>query len=405
VSAAGADDAVPTVPPSATVDGHGAIEELPSLVEETGGRRVLLICGRHSFEASGAARVLPALERHADVRRWDEHRPNPTAEDIRAGLAVAHAHQPDVIVGIGGGSTLDTAKVVAALHATDDGGDLDRLTLSIEGHALPGSRSVGLLLVPTTSGSGAQVTHFATVYVGATKHSVAGAALLPDRIVLDPALATTGSRYQRASSGIDALAQAIESLWSVGGDACSRDDAEAAIRLMMPALLAFADAPDRESAAAMARGSQRAGDAINRSRTTLPHALSYAITQQVGLPHGHAVAHTLPAVLAHHLAASDAAIVGVTPSEHRRTMKRLTEALGASGPDDAVARIERLIVDLGLRDSATSGHAAIVAQANLLAASVDPVRMHNNPVRFTPDALRTLVLAGTGAPADGRPLQ
>jgi alcohol dehydrogenase class IV len=249
------------------------------------------------------------------------------------------------------------------------------------------------------------VTHFATVYVGTTKHSVAGAALLPDRIVLDPALAMTGSRYQRASSGIDALAQGIESLWSVGGDARSRDDADAAIRLMMPTLLAFADAPDREAASAMARGSQRAGDAINRSRTTLPHALSYAITQQVGLPHGHAVAHTLPAILGNHLAASDDAIVGVTPSEHRRTMERLVDALGASGPDDAVARVERLVRDLGLRDPATSGHAAIVARVDQLAASVDPVRMHNNPVRFTPDALRALVLAGTRAPADGRPLQ
>ena len=66
---------------------------------------------------------------------------------------------------------------------------------------------------------------------------------------------------------------------------------------------------------------------------------------------------------------------------------------------------ERVFADPGLRDSATSGHAAIVAQADLLAARVGPVRMHNNPVRFMRDALRTLVLAGAGAPADGRSLQ
>ncbi len=396
-----AGDEVPTVAPDATVVGHGAIERLPALLAATGAQRVLLVCGQHSLEASGAARILPTLERQVELRRWDKHRPNPTTEDIRAGLAVAHAHRPDVIVGVGGGSTLDIAKVVAALQAADDGSDLNRLARRLEGHTLTERRRVGLILVPTTSGSGAQVTHFATVYVGTTKHSVVGPALLPDSIVLDPALAMTGSRAQRATSGIDALAQAIESLWSVGGDARSRDDAEAAIGLIMPALLAFADAPDPMVAEIMARGSQRAGEAINRSRTTLPHALSYAITQRVGLPHGHAVAHTLPVVLERHLRATDSEIVGITPSEHHRRMERLVAALGADGPDDAVARIERLVVDLGLRDPEASGHAAIIAQAGLLSASVDPVRMHNNPVRFTRSALRGLILAGTGVSDDG----
>lgn len=385
----------PAVAPGVAVVGHGSIDRLPELLREAGARRVLLIHGRTSLEASGAARVLPELERDVALRRWAEHQPNPTVEDVTAGLAVARAHAPDLIVGIGGGSTLDTAKIVAAFTAVDDGSDVGRVARRIEEQAAAATRDVGLMLVPTTSGSGAQVTHFATVYVGTTKHSVAGAALLPDRIVLDPALAMSGSAHHRAASGIDALAQAIESLWAVGGDATSRADAVAAIRMLLPALVRFTHAPDDADAEAMATGSQLAGVAINRSRTTVPHALSYALTQQVGLAHGHAVAHTLPAVLARHLAADAADIVGIGVSEHRRNMDRLLDTLDVRDADEAVARVESIVRDLGLRDPERSAHPAIVDRVDDLARSIDPVRTGNNPVAFTHDELRAILLEGT----------
>lgn len=395
-------DEVPTVRDGATIVGSGAIERLPGLVAATGAQRVLLVCGRSSFASSGAARILPALEAGASVHRWEAHRPNPTIEDVVAGLAVARTHRADVVVGIGGGSTLDTAKLVAALNSADDGSDPERTARTIASHDAGGERDVGLLLAPTTSGSGAQVTHFATVYVGTTKHSVVGAALLPDRIVLDPALATSGSAYLRACSGIDALAQAIESLWAVGANEVSRRDAEVAIGLLLPAVVRFSRTPDEASAEAMALGSQRAGAAINRSRTTLPHALSYALTQEVGLPHGHAVAHTLPIVLDRHLHAPDDALTGVTAAGHRRTLARLIDALGAADADDAVTRIETVVTDLGLRDPDRSRHETILAQAERLAGSVDPVRLANNPVRFTVADLRDIVRAGA-RDVDGRP--
>ena len=376
-------DSIPTLAPDAVITGHGAIERLPGLVAATGAKRALLICGRTSFEASGAARILPTLEGQVALRRWDEHRPNPTVEDIAAGLAVAAEHRPDLIIGVGGGSTLDTAKLIAALSAVEDGSDVGRVARRLESREASGDRDVYLMLVPTTSGSGAQATHFATVYVEDVKHSVAERTLLPDRIILDPALAMSGTSYQRAVSGIDALAQAIESMWAVGGDEQSRSTAENAIQLLLPAIVDFAHHPDPATAVAMATGSQLAGEAINRSRTTLPHALSYAITQQIGLPHGHAVAHTLPAVLARHLAPEVDAIVGVTPAEHRRNMDRLCDALGRSQQGDPVAYLERLVRDLGLRDPQRSAHARIRAAVDALIASADPVRSNNNPVHFS----------------------
>lgn len=381
-------DSIPTLASDTLIAGHGSIEQLPGLVAATRAKRVLLICGRTSFKASGAARVLPALERQISLRRWDEHQPNPTVEDIAAGLKVAAEHRPDLIIGVGGGSTLDTAKLISALSAVEDGSDVGRVARRLESQEATDARDVGLILVPTTSGSGAQATHFATVYIEDTKHSVMGLALLPDRVILDPALAMSGTSYQRAVSGIDALAQAIESMWAVGGDEQSRSAAENAIQLLLPAIVAFTHNPDPKTAAAMAVGSQLAGEAINRSRTTLPHSLSYAITKQIGLPHGHAVAHTLPAVLARHLAPEVGAIVGVTPTEHWRNMDRLCDALGTSRRGDTVAHLETLVRDLGLRDPQRSAHARIRAAVDALITSADPVRSKNNPVSFSYRDLR-----------------
>lgn len=386
---------VPVVAPGATVTRLGAINQLPRLLLSIGARRVLLVCGQTSFEASGAARILPALERDFALRRWDEHRPNPTVDEIAVGLRVAAEHRPDVVVGIGGGSTLDTAKLVAALSAIEDGSDVGRVKRRIEEQEVAEDRVVGLILAPTTSGSGAQVTHFATVYLDKTKHSVVGAALLPDRIVLDPELAMSGTGYQRAVSGIDALAQAIESMWAVGGDERSRDNAEAAIQLLSPALVSFSHEPVTRTAQAMATGSQLAGLAINRSRTTLPHALSYALTQQAGLAHGHAVAHTLSAVLARHFAAKPTDLTGVTPREHRRNMARLRDALGVADADGATELISAIIHDLGLRNPERSSHSVIATKAYEVAQSVDQARARNNPVRFTPANLRSILLEGT----------
>lgn len=386
---------VPVVAPGATITGLGAINQLPRLLLSSGARRVLLVCGQTSFEASGAARILPALERAFALRRWDEHRPNPTGDDIAFGLRVAAEHRPDVVVGIGGGSTLDTAKLVTALLATEDGSDVGRVKRRIKKLEVAEDRAVGLILAPTTSGSGAQVTHFATVYLDKAKCSVFGAALLPDRIVLDPELSMSGTSYQRAVSGVDALAQAIESMWAVGGDERSRGNAEAAIRLLHPALVSFSHEPDTRTAQAMAKGSQLAGLAINRSRTTLPHALSYALTQQAGLAHGHAVAHTLPAVFARHFTAQPTDLTGVTPREHRRNMARLRDALGVADAEGAIELITAIISDLGLRNPERSLHTVITSKLYEVAQNVDQARARNNPVRFNHANLRLILLEGT----------
>jgi len=254
------------------------------------------------------------------------------------------------------------------------------------------TRHERLVLVPTTSGSGAEATHFAVVYIGHEKYSIGGDAMRPDVIALDPTLAISGSPYQRATSGIDAICQAIESLWAVSATDHSRHFARTALRILVPAIERFVHHPDPESAHAMCIGSHFAGRAIDISRTTAAHALSYGLTKRYGLSHGNAVALTMPAFIAAHATSpTDRLQPGITPLSHERAMCTIVAALGTSTAPQASNRFRELTRVLGLMPTLDSD-LPIGIVADQLITTVNAERLANNPVRFTAAELRTLVI-------------
>lgn len=363
--------------------GDGARWLLPHVVTDLGARRVLLVTGGRSFKASGAAVVRPALDAVAEVTHWAGVTPNVDSAALAGGLAAMDRARPDLVVGIGGGSTLDMAKLLCAHQGLAE-------VQAVEDRIRSGaaaSRRTGLVLVPTTSGSGSEATRFAVVYVDGTKHSVAGEALLPDVVVLDPQLTSGTSAGQRATSGIDAVAQAIESLWAVAADGASRRAAGDALALLLPAIEGYVHGEDPALARAMAVGSHLAGRAIDRSRTTAAHALSYGLTTRFGLPHGHAVGLTLAPFLAVHATADRSALrEGVDPDGHAVVMRQIAAALGADTPGEAPEHFRALLVRLGL-EPRLSVAAGRVVDVETLARGVDPQRLANNPVELTHEDL------------------
>jgi alcohol dehydrogenase class IV len=377
--------------------GDAAVRRVPSLAAElmaglvggSGAGRVLLVCGRASFEASGAAAILPALRRSARLVRWSEFAPNPDATDLLAGLRVAHRLRPDLVLGVGGGSAMDMAKLLCGFDGLTD---LPRLRRAIRAGRPVTARRPGLVLVPTTSGSGSEATHFAVVYIGEQKFSVAGPALRPDAVVLDPSLSRSGSAYQRATSGIDAVCQAVESLWAVGATDASRRWARWALSLLLPAIEQYVAAPTPESARAMAIGSHLAGRAIDISKTTAAHALSYPITTRYGVAHGHAVALTLGGFIEAHGAADPARLrPPVLPADLAIALDTVVTAFGAADPADAGRRFVALARRLGL--SMRAAELGIdVDGLRSVAAGVNAVRLGNNPVAYSEDELATLLV-------------
>ena len=183
---------------------------------------------------------------------------------------------------------------------------------------------------------------------------------------------------------LDAVTQAIESLWAVGATSASRAWARRALACLLPAIAPFVADADETAARAMTIGSHLAGRAIDLSKTTAAHALSYALTKRYGVSHGHAVGLTLGAFLAaHDPAAAPRLRPGVDPAAHAAAMADIYHLLGVSDGRAARTRFEALMRQIGLPTSLSEVGVTTAAERVALAESVNPERLGNNPVDFT----------------------
>jgi alcohol dehydrogenase len=218
-----------------------------------------------------------------------------------AGLAqschtYASATRPvEAIVALGGGSVMDAAKVLAAAD-----GDFEKVKRHLETGSSDGLGHIPIIAIPTTAGTGSEVTSWATVWDTAAmkKYSLARETLYPEAALVDPLLTLGLPRAVTISTGLDALSHALESIWNVNANPVSSALAEVAAREVLEALPLLADDLGSEALRTrLARASLFAGLAFSNTRTALAHALSYHLTLHHGVPHGIACSFSLPMVM------------------------------------------------------------------------------------------------------------
>ena len=296
--------------------------------------------------------------------------PNPLYEDVCKGVFEYNSKQCDSIVAIGGGSTIDVAKCIKLFCKMDGNSNYLRQEFTDSG--------VPLIAIPTTAGTGSESTRYAVIYYEGKKQSITHESIIPDYVVLDPEMLRTLPLYQKKCTMLDALCQGIESWWSVN----STDESKAYSKTAVTEIIAHMDAyltnpDDMEAAGHIMSASNYAGRAINITQTTAPHAMSYKLTSMYHIPHGHAVAVCLPRVwrymLAHIENTSDA-----RGAEYlKAAFMDISKCMGFAEPEGAVSWFEELLVRLEV--AAPKGNEE---DALILAESVNPVRLKNNPVRI-----------------------
>jgi len=265
---------------TALLTGRGSFAKVPGLCAD---RRVVVVASTGALQRCLAAEWLPP-----GARTFTAFHPNPTVEQAMAAARLCRACGADLVVGLGGGSTLDVAKAGRVLPA--DPGEADQI---IAGRRPAATVGPELLLVPTTAGTGSEVTSFATLYQGHRKVSLDTPAARADIAVVDPTLTETCSPRLTWSCAFDCLAHAVESLWSVRSTVESRELAAAALRLLVPVLRHADELPGPAERDDLSRASTLAGQAIDITRTTAAHAMSYPLTAHLGIPHGLACALNL----------------------------------------------------------------------------------------------------------------
>ena len=292
--------------------------------------------------------------------------PNPDLADATAGAELFQREKCDGLVSIGGGSSIDTAKAIKAFLNV-------RSFDEIASNHYPDHMTVPHIAIPGTAGTGSEATQTAVVYVNGKKISLNHPDLLADGVILDAELLETLPLYHKKSCALDALAQGIESYWCNSATPDSRVHSYLAILGVLDNLKAYL-AGDSHAASEMLDASFQSGKAIQITRTTAAHAMSYQITKMFGLAHGHAVMITLPALWE---MASDR-------EEMKTVLKELSGFMRLGDPLMVPRLLKGMMLDLDMKIPEMPDQNTL----DILTDSVNAERLSNHPVFMSREDVR-----------------
>ncbi|MDW4525310.1 iron-containing alcohol dehydrogenase [Rossellomorea marisflavi] len=276
--------------------GWGSLDQLIPEVEKTGAKKILVVTDPQLVELGLSTKVTaPLVEKGFDVTVYHDVVPEPPLEVGEKLVSFTKEGGFELVIGIGGGSALDLAKLTAVM-AGEEGSVADYLNLS--GTKEISSKGLPKILIPTTSGTGSEVTNIAVLSLASTKDVVTHDYLLADVAIIDPELTLSVPPKVTAATGIDALTHAIEAYVSKNASPVSDALALQAIRLISGSIrTAVRDGKDRQSRIDMSYGSYIAGLAFFNAGVAGVHALAYPLGGQFHISHGESNAVLLPYVM------------------------------------------------------------------------------------------------------------
>ncbi len=289
----------------------GASRKLPEIVGSFGAKRVLLVTDK-GVRSAGLTKAAEAALAEAGVTLdvYEDVVADPPSTVIEAAAKRARELGTDLVLSIGGGSALDTAKLVAYLAKSDE--PLD----AIYGVGLAKGDRLPLILVPTTAGTGSEVTPISIVTTPTTeKKGVVAPKLLPDWAVLDPELTLGLPSHVTAATGIDAMVHAIEAFTSKNKKNPISDQlAKQALALLSANIrTACTDGKNLEARSGMLLGSMLAGMAFANAPVAAVHALAYPVGAIFHVPHGLSNALVLMGVMRFNLSHAEALYAELAP--------------------------------------------------------------------------------------------
>jgi len=331
------------VGPGRIVFGVGSRADLAKEIRGLGGLRPLIVTYPETAMASNVHQIVRMLESDGmEVYVYDEAEPEPrieTAEDL---AAFTREGEFDLIVGLGGGSAMDLAKI-ASISVANPGQVRDYL-----GFNLVPKKGAPLICMPSTSGTGSEVTMFSVLTVGKKKMDVVTPHIIPDLALVDPVLAVTMPSSVTAGTGMDALSQAVETMTSLAATPLTDALALTAIQLIGKWLkVAHSEGNHLEARSGMALAATISGLAFGSGKLTLGHSLAQTFGPRKGIPHGVSCGIALPYVMEFYLP--------VVPEK----LSLIAEAMGvetsglsvSQAAMNAIGVVKKLADDIGIASS------------------------------------------------------
>ncbi|WPK13250.1 iron-containing alcohol dehydrogenase [Lysinibacillus louembei] len=326
--------------------GWGSLNYLSEEVQRLRGQNILLVTDPFLHEMGLTQKIIAPLEAlNLTINVYTKVVPEPPLAVAEELVAYAREHQSDMVIGLGGGSALDLAKL-AGIITVHEGDVKDYLNLTATRKLL--HKGLPTILIPTTSGTGSEVTNIAVLSLETTKDVVTHDYLLADVAIVDPELTMSLPPKVTAATGVDALTHAVEAYISRNASPVSDALALQAIQLISGSLrTAVKDGQNKEARIAMSYGSYLAGLAFFNAGVAGVHALAYPLGGQFHIAHGDSNAVLLPYVM------------GYIRSSCEKRMKDIYNAMGFNSSylsqeeasHKCVEELQRLVEDVGIPSS------------------------------------------------------
>ena len=362
-------------------------EELKTLFMEKSWERVFLVAGK-SFLGLPIGQELEEIFSDLDLRTYhfSSFQANPLLEDVEKGIEVFSDFQGDVILAVGGGSALDTAKCIKLFTGLSK--EKSYLEQKFRENDIP------LVVHPTTAGTGSESTPFAVIYKAGEKCSVEHESIYPKYRIEDARSLRSLPIYQKKATLLDALSHAMEAIWSKYSNEDSRAYGQKAISLILTNYKAYlslendgeaqgkvfsAKGPSQPVLEAIAEAANLAGKAIAVTKTTAGHALSYKLGSLYQLPHGLATAMVNRALYPFMCREKSRMI-------HPENLLFLAKCFLAETEEEGAKRYREILEDLEILPALSEKEGDL---ENLVAA-VNPERLSNHPIALREEDIRLL---------------
>jgi len=355
------------------------LESLPLLVLEKRKKSLVLITSSSFVNKGVIARIIDQLF-PLDIHVISNVSANPKIEEIEAQFGVIRNLNPDLFIALGGGSVIDTAKALARRFSISP--KISLMEFLQQNQVANLANTVPIIAVPTTSGTGSEVTPFASVWSleFSKKFSISGPDLLPINVILDPRLTDSLPKNVTLSSGMDTISHALESLWNRNRTEDSSRYAIKSLELSLNSLpKLMEDLNDTESRDKMLLSSFLGGLAIAQTRTALAHSISYPLTAKHGVPHGIACSFALPQILA------------FNAEKEPKYFNDLAMKFNFKNVEEFAQSIQQLLEFCKIQEELLKNLAGKQDVINLIGEMLDPTRAGNNVREAKTEDIRKII--------------
>ena len=366
--------------------GKNSTDNIKYIIQEKKITKVLIFAGKNSFYQSGINEIFKEFLFDLNPKIQFKNKYLPEISELKIFIKIINEFKPELIIAVGGGAALDLAKISNCLFGLKN----DDLILNIKKNIYDTSKKFcELVAIPTTAGSGAEATSNAVVYIENVKYSIEGENIKPDYIIIEPNLILSTPKNIANAAGMDAIAQALESLLSVKSNTESVQHAKKSLSYTLENFVNHITQNTYETAYKMSLGALYAGKAINISKTTAPHALSYPFTTFFNIKHGHAVNLTLNDFLEYNYINSNKANVNFNLNDRFNLIFSLFNVKSINELTSNIKNISNKVgLELNFRDLNIKSKNDI----DLILSNINEQRLKNNPIKLNMDSIKSILM-------------